>query len=429
MDSVSNFVIKFDLNSVHTLYHIVSHEFIHRPSGGWDLSHLKDQTSFRCPEDIKDLSKLPGLVELMLQPERESEWLEKCHENKSFETAVDPFDNSISFPFYIVPIFKPGDRFTGNINLQCCYPMDIVDIQSVFLGRARVQQFSSFANNDYYADQHIVCKTHQTIWPPNAVGEVTTRSCWTCTKPKRTKLEAGNYRFPFDFKIPENALPSMQAVFPISKWYKYPDIVLINYTIRAKINAGKCFGRGSLFITQVIWVDRPVDIALLRTLLVVTEVTVRAGLLQSSGTVKIRATLAQNAFVRGEELIPLEIEIENQGHKNIVLIACQLVMHGTHTVRGSRSNNKREFVSAGGFWLNNDVTKPGEGNWFQALVPFDFGNMDSNLLPGGELSDCPIIDIKYYLKITLWRESFFRKRLHMEVPIHVGTFDSKIGDE
>ena len=62
----------------------------------------------------------------------------------------------------------------------------------------------------------------------------------------------------------------------------------------------------------------------------------------------------------------------------------------------------------------------------QMKVPLDFSEsaIDSNLIPAGTLSDCPLIDVRYELTIKVKRPGMHRN-IEMNIPIKIGSVNSK----
>ena len=444
MDVIKNFNTEVDVGHCEKLYDYGYSTYHFRPADGqWDLSVFSDrgQHTNVSKEDentmvrVDKMDKIINRSSFMEKGEKGKE--EKGKEEKSAGAEMEILSKWNDFdymhpnqklPNRVLPVFKPGDIVKGSVILELSQPLDAKGLEIVFEGQAMTLVY---VYNQYggapVKGKHVYVNENKTVWQKVDGGRDDLSDKFALISTNDTPLQskllpAGNHKFAFEFSLPSDCPGSTPNLIP-SSWIYYAYVL---YRVKAKIDSGKRFTKDPVTY-KGLWVDQKMDIA--SDVDDMSPFTVDESLdsgiaFWKGGRVSCTAKLPRRAFVRGEE-IPLTLEIENQASEKISEVIAQV------RLRGKSRTGTGKLTCTHSIDLKGKKVKEGEiagsqSKVIQIKVPLDFSEsaIDSNLIPAGTLSDCPLIDVRYELTIKVKRPGMHRNT-EMNIPIKIGSVNSK----
>lgn len=428
MEAVKSFDFHIDLDNCEQLYDYGRFEYISRPSGGWDLDMLA-QTRQEDPVFEDETTLL--MMKKMYRSHRQKGALEKDSDStkskKEEKLTFDSFsafsDSKPMLPKWVFPIFKPGDIVKGFVHLELKENVEAERVKIKFKGHASTN-IRIYHKHGYYDDigEEVYVKEKQTVWQKTGTQDTSAVPLTSANVPTANVLAAGVHKFPFDFRIPDDA---RQSVPNLVYGFFDDDWAFISYFFKATIDKGKTLKWGNILAHHGIWVCRDYDIATsILELDPVQEEKVQSTGVISKGKVSCKIQMPARAYVRTDN-IPVQLEISNESGGIIDGVKVRVMLTGRYRSKpkswhGSKSIKVRGHCCRGGPIAN------GEHPQLSFVVPLEFreDGVDGNLIPCGTLNNCNIIDVEYNLCVSLKRKGLHRD-VDVKVPISVGSRNSR----
>ena len=440
MEAVDEFKFVLDIADRDELHDYATQTRLRKQkSEDWSADQFKHLgKKDHIPED--DENKIM-MVELMDDAIMDKRFLERKkkdseensdQEKKNYHIFNDSLDDIAerNLPSRVLPVYKQGDPVAGELVLKLNKELPAEKLNINFNGQATVNMriyhrygYYDASEQEKFVDEDIsVWKKAEGNDMNSPLGNINDniQLLSVSSEPATSSvLNCGLHKFRFEFTVPQDAPQSVPPLLPSTTNYAY-----LMYRLKATIDKGKHFGRGSIVTHKGMWIKREVDIASEKSNLepVASENTLDTGVFKS-GKVVVRASLPRAGFVKGDT-IPLSLEIENQSKSEIVSVSARIKMGGKAKVGFSRMacshtiKVKSKKICDGPIGVGLNPTY----NW---QLPWDFkdSSVDGSLLPVGHMDDSKLIDIKYHVVIKVKRHKLHRN-LELQVPIEIGNKNS-----
>ena len=425
MDTIKSFYIEINVDNCKKLYDY-GHSTYHYPpaDGKWDPTIVTCGPQIH-KVDIKE-KHAKVLVEKMDTIINDSKCMEKLAKE---EEKCDFMHSEHDLPNRVLPVFKPGDAVSGHVFLVLSKPLEAQSLKIYLQGKARTLltcDGSDLEGTDVYAEEETLAWQTDKGRKGDVGDKFTLLDGGNVPSSLQSKvLPAGDHKFFFEFTLPSEcpgSTPDLIASCGIgSNWSDY---AYIFYRVKAKIDSGKTFTRDPVTY-KGLWVDQMMDIAADEDDMspFSLDKCLDTGIaFCKGGRVSCTAKLPRRAFVRGEE-IPITLEIENQASGEIAGVEAQVVLSGEARAGTGLWAVKRPINLKGKKVEETGIPK-GKHGVIQLKVPLDFSEspIDSNLIPAGTLSDCPIIDVQYDVAVKVKRPGLHRN-IEMDIPIKIGNLN------
>ena len=437
MDAVKNFDVEVDITNCERLYDYGHSAHVFRPAEGqWEVSVFSgraEHTNISAEDEntMVRVDKMDKIINRSGFMEKKGKSEEKEAQNVSKWNDFDYMHPDQKLPKRVLPVFTPGDCVKGCVVLELSEPLDAKNFQIAFQGQAmtliRVYHrhgYSDIKGKDVYV------KEKKTVWEKVDQGKDDLSDTFallsTSDVPLQSKLlPAGKHRFNFEFSLPSDCPGSTPNLIP-SSWSDYAYIL---YRIKAKIDSGKALSK-DLVTYKGLWVDQKTDIASYVDDMhpFAVDESLDTGIaFWKGGRISCTAKLPRRAFLRGEE-IPLILEIENQASEAISEVIAQVRLRGKSRT-GTNKMSLTHSIDLKGTKIKESGLAGSQSRRIEMKVPLDFSEsaIDSNLIPAGTLSDCPLIDVKYDLKVKVKRPGMHRN-IEIDIPLKIGNVNSNVSD-
>jgi hypothetical protein len=261
-----------------------------------------------------------------------------------FSSDFEVYRTSLALPRRVLPFYLPGELVRGHVYLKLNAPTPACSIQVNLRGQGvvNVKTYDKYAyfdecHRETYIDESFL------LWRKKGSEEEGDR--WFeglhCDSPQAGDLlEAGTYRWPFQFRIPMETSQSTPNLLPTSQRSCY-----VIYRLKGKLESGTSLDYGAIVTHKGLWVEKPHDVAALwpdKLVPVTVEEVLDTGVIFKSGHVSVKATLPRTAFVKGED-VPVTLEIANNTSGTIDRVAAYISMHGHFKFYDSKFSASRSI--------------------------------------------------------------------------------------
>jgi hypothetical protein len=435
MEAVTRFEIQLDVSDRQKMFDYGKSKMYQRPDEGqWDIKKLRQDSVVDGidADDENTMLQIHNMDRVLL----DKRWLEKGAETQaegggdSSESEENYFEEGEHLPQRVMPVYYPDEVVRGTLILETTEPIEAEKLVLKMRGRAGVsiriyhpRGYYDHRGHEDYIKENVTFWEKSTSKKSSDVSDEFSLLSTSSGLASSKSIPPGKHQFPFDFKLPssDQTCSSVPTLVPSTHNYAH-----VSFRLKAVIDKGKSFGRGNICTHRPIWLEKSFDIGKDKSNLQAASAqeSLDTGVaFWKSGKITCNARVPRTVFLKGED-IPLTIEIDNQSKSQITSVTAKIVLGGK--AKGGTS------VMSPSMPINVKATKLKEGplnpgmcpviNW---TLPMDFrqSSVDNLLIPAGNLADCNLIDIKYYIKIELKRKGLHRN-MELSIPIKVGTENS-----
>ena len=425
MEALTEFQIEVDITDCEKLYDFNKQELLTKPATGWDWSQLEARAAATNTEPADETAAFR--INRLDKALSDKGFFEKKGEKTGKDNVPDHFDEVFSsspgrrrLAVQTLPLYELGDVVKGHLNLDISEDIKTESVDIQLLGHASTN-IRIYHGRGYYDDRGNINYLNETksLWQKSD-GKTTsdTTELLEPTVGSGQYIPAGKHRFPFEFIIPADGLPSVPPLVT-----SHADYAFISWRLKAIINKDKMLRRGNIVTHKGIWVERPVkstfnvDPTFMSPFRVEEER--ETGIFGSAGMISCRIDLSRKLYMRNET-VPVRLEIDNKSDGIIEEVKVCIVLGGKYRAKDSKWHGSRS-IKVKSTRVREGPVSGGTSPVYNLEIPLDFNGdaLDSNLIPGGTLEDCPIIDIHYDVVVELKRKGLHRN-IKLEAPIVIG---------
>lgn len=299
-------------------------------------------------------------------------------------------------------IYHPGDQLSGRVVIKIQDDIPLYGVQLWILGQSDVSWSDKPDGRRKLFDYEVYMQDCLILWgqDPKALSEANAES----------KLAAGAYEFPFDYKLRQN-LPSS---------FESHDLRLkgrVHFLIRAKLDSPVTnfqLRRDRIIIVlQTLDLNKEpnvkenVQLRKEKTLVCTSCCCCCCCCSGHSGVISCSLRLDRTGYVPGED-INLDAEIQNLSVKEISTSYVTMQQMVQIQTKGSNRSSASDI-----FRISGGKIKPGDSAFYHDIIHIP-------PLPPSRLDGCGIIDIEYIIAVGVLPAGLTTP-LEVSVPVIIGT--------